>query len=60
MITLTFVGILVVALIIIAVAVIMGVITAVIGAAFLLPVVADIAMVVLLCRLIFCKKKTIK
>lgn len=57
MITLTFVSILIVAMIIIAVALIAAVITAAVGAIFLLPVIADIAMVVLLCKLIFGKHK---
>lgn len=57
MITLTFVSILIVAMVIVAVALIAAVITTAVGAIFLLPVIADVAMVVLLCKLIFCKHK---
>lgn len=57
MITLTFVSILIVAMIVVGVALIAAVITAAVGAIFLLPVFADIAMVVMLCKLIFGHKK---
>lgn len=57
MLTLTFISILIVAMIVVAVALIAAVITAAVGAVFLLPVVADIAIVVLLFKLIFGKHK---
>ncbi len=56
MITITFIAILVTILIIVGITLIAAVITTAVGAVFLLPLIGDIAMVVILCKLIFGKK----